>query len=38
VLVKVASGKARDVHPAIYVVALAFLLYFLRWALFDARF
>lgn len=38
VLVKVASGKAREVHPAIYVVALAFLLYFLRWALFDARF
>ncbi len=38
VLVKVASGKAREVHPAIYVVALAFLLYFLRWALFNARF
>ena len=38
VLVKLASGKAREVHPALYVVALAFLLYFLRWALFDARF
>ena len=38
VLVKIASGKAREVHPALYVVALAFLVYFLRWALFDARF
>ncbi|MGH2615490.1 MAG: NCS2 family permease [Thermomicrobiales bacterium] len=38
VLVKLASGKGRDVHPAIYVVAAAFLIYFLRWALFDARF
>jgi AGZA family xanthine/uracil permease-like MFS transporter len=38
VLVKLASGKGREVHPAIYVVAAAFLVYFLRWALFDARF
>jgi AGZA family xanthine/uracil permease-like MFS transporter len=38
VLVKVASGKGRQVHPALYVVAALFLLYFLRWALFDARF
>jgi AGZA family xanthine/uracil permease-like MFS transporter len=38
VLIKLASGKGRDVHPALYVVALLFLLYFLRWALFDARF
>jgi AGZA family xanthine/uracil permease-like MFS transporter len=38
VLIKVASGKARQVHPALYVVALVYLLYFLRWALFDARF
>jgi AGZA family xanthine/uracil permease-like MFS transporter len=38
VLVKVASGKGREVHPAIYVVALLFLLYFLRWTLFGAPF
>ena len=38
VLVKLASGKAREVHPAVYAVAAIFLLYFLRWALFDARF
>jgi AGZA family xanthine/uracil permease-like MFS transporter len=38
VLIKLASGKAREVHPALYVVALLFLIYFLRWALFDARF
>ncbi|HEU0163901.1 MAG TPA: NCS2 family permease, partial [Thermomicrobiales bacterium] len=38
VLVKIARGKARLVHPAVYVVALAFLVYFLRWALFDAKF
>jgi AGZA family xanthine/uracil permease-like MFS transporter len=38
VVVKLASGKGRDVHPALYAVALAFLIYFLRWALFDARF
>ena len=37
-LVKLASGKGREVHPAIYIVALAFLIYFLRWALFGARF
>ena len=38
VLLKVAKGKASQVHPALYVVAAAFLLYFLRWALFDAEF
>ena len=38
VLLKVARGKARQVHPALYAVAAAFLLYFLRWALFDATF
>jgi AGZA family xanthine/uracil permease-like MFS transporter len=38
VLVKVASGKARQVHPALYVVALIYLIYFLRWVLFDAQF
>lgn len=37
-LIKVARGKARLVHPAVYVVAVAFLIYFLRWALFDAKF
>jgi AGZA family xanthine/uracil permease-like MFS transporter len=38
VVVKVAKGKWREVHPALYLVALAFLLYFLRWALFNAKF
>lgn len=38
VVMKVAAGKGRQVHPALYVVAAAFLLYFLRWALFDADF
>ena len=38
VLLKLARGKARQVHPALYAVAGAFLLYFLRWALFDAAF
>jgi hypothetical protein len=38
VTAKVANGKARQVHPALYVVAGAFMLYFLRWALFDAEF
>jgi AGZA family xanthine/uracil permease-like MFS transporter len=38
VLVKLASGKGREVHPALYVIAALFLIYFLRWALFDARF
>jgi len=38
VLVKVARGKASQVHPAVSVVAAAFLLYFLRWSLFDASF
>ncbi len=38
VLVKLARGKARQVHPAVYLVAGAFLVYFLRWALFDAKF
>jgi AGZA family xanthine/uracil permease-like MFS transporter len=38
VFVKLVSGKARQVHPGLYLVAGAFLLYFLRWALFDAEF
>jgi AGZA family xanthine/uracil permease-like MFS transporter len=38
VFVKIVNGKARQVHPGLYVVAGAFLLYFLRWALFDAEF
>lgn len=38
VLMKVAAGKASKVHPALYVIAAAFVLYFLRWALFDAEF
>lgn len=38
VLIKVARGKANRVHPAMYGVAVLFLLYFLRWALFDAQF
>lgn len=38
VLIKLAKGHARQVHPAMYGVALLFLLYFLRWALFDAQF
>jgi AGZA family xanthine/uracil permease-like MFS transporter len=38
VLIKLATGKGREVHPALYVVAALFLIYFLRWALFDARF
>jgi AGZA family xanthine/uracil permease-like MFS transporter len=38
VAVKLARGKWRDVHPAVYVVAAAFTLYFARWALFGAKF
>ena len=38
VVMKVAAGKGRQVHPALYAIAAAFLLYFLRWALFDATF
>jgi AGZA family xanthine/uracil permease-like MFS transporter len=38
VFIKVVNGKSRDVHPGVFVVAAAFLLYFLRWALFDAKF
>jgi AGZA family xanthine/uracil permease-like MFS transporter len=38
VFVKLVRGKAAQVHPAVYVVAAAFLLYFLRYALFDATF
>jgi AGZA family xanthine/uracil permease-like MFS transporter len=36
--IKLARGKWRDVHPAVYIVALAFLPYFASWSLFDARF
>jgi adenine/guanine/hypoxanthine permease len=38
VVMKVAAGKGGQVHPALYAIAGAFLLYFLRWALFDATF
>lgn len=38
VLIKVAKGHARQVNPAMYGVAILFLLYFLRWVLFDAQF
>jgi AGZA family xanthine/uracil permease-like MFS transporter len=38
VLIKLATGKGREVHPGLYIVALAFLVYFLRWVLFDAAF
>ncbi len=38
VLIKVARGKAAQVPLGLYVVAAAFLVYFLRWALFDAQF
>jgi len=38
VLIKVARGKAAQVNPAMYVIAILFLLYFLRWALFGADF
>jgi AGZA family xanthine/uracil permease-like MFS transporter len=38
VLIKVARGHGRQVHPAMYAIAAAFLVYFLRWALFDATF
>lgn len=38
VIIKIARGKASQVHPAMYGVALLFLLYFLRWAMFDAKF
>ncbi|HWK81450.1 MAG TPA: NCS2 family permease, partial [Thermomicrobiales bacterium] len=38
VVVKLFRGKASEVHPAVWLVAAAFLLYFLRWSLFDASF
>ena len=38
VLIKLARGKGREIHPSLYIIAAAFLLYFLRWALFDAKF
>lgn len=38
VLIKLARGKGSQVHPAMYGIAVLFLLYFLRWALFDAQF
>lgn len=38
VLIKVARGKAGQVHPAMYGIALLFLLYFLRWSIFGAEF
>ena len=38
VVVKLARGKGSEVHPVIYVVAVLFLLYFLRHVLFGAQF
>jgi AGZA family xanthine/uracil permease-like MFS transporter len=38
VLIKVARGKASEVNVAMWAVGLLFLLYFLRFALFDAQF
>ncbi len=38
VLIKIARGKGAKVPIGLYVVAAAFLIYFLRWALFDAKF
>ncbi len=38
VLIKTARGEAARVPVGLYVVAAAFLVYFLRWALFDAKF
>ena len=38
VLIKLARGKGGEVHPLLYGVAAAFLLYFLRWAWFGAQF
>ena len=38
VVIKLATGKGREVHPGLYIVALAFLIYFLRWVLFGATF
>ncbi len=38
VVIKIARGKWRDVHPALYAIAVAFLIYFLRWSLFGAAF
>jgi adenine/guanine/hypoxanthine permease len=34
-LIRLVKGEAREIHPALYVVSAAFLLYFLRLALFD---
>ncbi len=34
-LIRLAKGEAKAIHPALYVVSAAFLLYFLRLALFD---
>lgn len=38
VLIKLARGKARDVSLAMYIIAVLFLLYFMRFVLFDAQF
>jgi adenine/guanine/hypoxanthine permease len=38
VLIKVARGKASQVNIAMWAVGIMFLLYFLRFALFDAQF
>jgi AGZA family xanthine/uracil permease-like MFS transporter len=33
--IRLAKGEAKEIQPALYVVSAAFLLYFLRLALFD---
>ena len=38
VLIKLARGKGSQVHPALYCVAILFLLFFLLHALFDSQF
>jgi AGZA family xanthine/uracil permease-like MFS transporter len=38
VLIKLARGKASQVNAAMWAVGILFLLYFLRFALFDAQF
>lgn len=38
VFIKLARGKWREVHPAVYAIAAMFVLFFLRWVLFGAEF
>ncbi len=34
-IIRLVKGEAREIHPALYVVSAAFLLYFLRLPLFG---